>query len=356
MNVGLFGPFDLSRRDGNTIRILMQARGLLENGFRNFTLFGYEACLDLDVTQRVVGQRLFPKKFPFRQKLPPLGVSLAHAHHYHGAMLVREPYIVDMPSFTMLQTDAMYRVTGAPLKRIFMRRVFNPLVQIPTESRVIRNARHVIAASENIKRHIMETLPGVSTPITVITNPIDPRAYEPSPCHDLRVGLSSSDFEDTIDSQCLEFAVQIAKRAPDVEFLVAGPMGAAKKALLETMPNMKALGRLPFEDYRRFLRDISVFLMPYGNYDYGGSKFKLLEAGACGLAVASTRAGAIGFEPQEVLLIEDTPNALAEKIRSLKTPALRRERGMALRHEIESRHDYLKEAEKLIAVYEEAAL
>jgi len=353
-NIGLFGPFDLSRRDGNTIRILMQARGLMENGFSNVTVFAYGTCDKTPVPQRRVGDRLFPKKFPFRQKLPRLGVDLVHAHHYHGAMLVREPVIVDMPSFTTLQTNAMYQHVGTAFKRFAMRRVFNPLVQTPIEAGIIRNARHVIAASENIRRHILETIPGVATPITVVTNTIDPRAYEPAQHSGLRVGLSSSNFTDTIDLGCLDFAMQVADRLPDAEFLIAGPMSAEQGAALAARPNMKPLGLLGFNDYRTFMQSISVFLMPYGFYDYGGSKFKLLEAGACGLAVASTTGGAIGFEPEDVLLIEDEPEALAERISALRDPALRREHGMALRREIEARHDYLKESLKLIEIYGKA--
>ncbi|KPA13816.1 glycosyl transferase group 1 protein, partial [Candidatus Magnetomorum sp. HK-1] len=103
-----------------------------------------------------------------------------------------------------------------------------------------------------------------------------------------------------------------------------------------------------------FLENISVFLNPYMSFwDYGGSKFKLLEAAAAGIPVISTTNGAIGFPDKDALFIGDNIDEITTHINQLKNKELRISKGTFLRNIIIEKHDYINEAKKLIEIYNE---
>ena len=355
-HIGLFGPFSLKERRGNSIRILLQADGLSKIGMRDFCLYSYgqnENARGFD--QCEIGETVYPKIFPLFQKIKKLPCSIVHVHHCIGAMLLRQDFILDMPSFMTLQTREIYKHEGHLLKRLLVRYIINPLFLKPIERKAILHAKRVIVASDSIKTDICRHIPEVEPDkIVTITNPVELNSYQDTKTANFVVGVAAGDFTDNMDRGCLEVLEQIAGRLPEVEFLMTGHMSKEQLDRIKRVPNVRALGRIEHRRYRKFLNDISIFLNPYLSFwDYGGSKFKLLEAAAAGLPVISTTNGAIGFPDTDKLFIADSVTEFVNCIDQLADPILRRNSGQALKSVIHAKHDHLKEAHKLKELYAE---
>jgi len=354
-DIGLFGPFSVKQRRGNSIRIRLQAEGLLKNGFNNFCLYSYETDNnEKRYYQKEIGKYIYPKIFPLFQKIKKIPCKIVHVHHCIGATLLKQKYILDMPSFMTLQTNEIYKHEGRFIKRIFLRKCVIPLLLKNIEKKAINNATRVIVASESIKNDIINNMEIDKSKIIIITNPVNISKYKISNKEELIVGVSASDFTDNMDRACLDVALMVAKKFPDIKFYIAGNMSNAQKKELMENQNIKILGQLNHLQYTNFLENISVFLNPYMSFwDYGGSKFKLLEAAAAGLPVISTTNGAIGFPEKSALCIGDNIDEIINHISLLKNKKIRVSNGNALRDIIIKKHDYINEAKKLLDIYKE---
>lgn len=354
-DIGLFGPFSVKQRRGNSIRIKLQAEGLLKNNFSNFCMYSYEVDNNKKkYNQKEIGKYIYPKIFPLFQKINKLPCKIAHVHHCIGAMLLNQKYILDMPSYMTLQTNEIYKNEGMFLKRILLRKCVIPYFLKNIEKGAINNAVRVIVASESIKNDILKNMNIDKSKIIIITNPVDISKYKISKKEELIVGVSASNFTDNMDRACLDITTMIAKKLPNVKFYLAGYMSNAQKKILMEIKNIKIFGQLNHLEYINFLENISVFLNPYMSFwDYGGSKFKLLEAAAAGIPVISTTNGAIGFPDKDALFIGDNIDEITTHINQLKNKELRISKGTFLRNIIIEKHDYINEAKKLIEIYNE---
>ncbi|MBL7206893.1 MAG: glycosyltransferase family 4 protein [Candidatus Aenigmarchaeota archaeon] len=349
--IGIYAPFNMQKRTGNTIRPSLQAEGLLKNGFNSFRLFSLNPNIDLEVSQERVGEKFIIKKFPLGQKLNKLDVDLVHAHHYYGAMVLKQRYILDMPSFKTLETGELYKKAASPLRRFVFRRIFNPHVQKKLERKMIRNAERVICASESIKENVLKHNP--DTEIDVIRNTVKPELYEPTKCKEFVVGTGSSSFSNPMERETLKIIYEIAKRS-DFQINITGEMSLEQARQFKELGNVNCLGSKNHDDYIEFLRNISVFLLPFPDFcNYGGSKFKLLEAGACSLPIVSTTTGTVGFEPKNTISIADSVDGLIVEVNKLKDENLRKPMGRKIRSVIESDYNYIEESKKLMRIYRE---
>jgi glycosyltransferase involved in cell wall biosynthesis len=354
--VGLFAPFSVRERRGNSIRVLLQADGLRKTGRTDFCLYSYEPTGgEPGYPEEQVGRYVWPKIFPVGQRMAPLPCRLVHVHHCIGAMLLNQPYVLDMPSCMTLQTQSVYRHEGRLLKRLLVRYLVSPLMLARAERRAVLNAKRVIVASDSIRRDVQTHIAALPDDrFVTLTNPVDVSAYHRVPVDGLVVGVSASDFRDNLDRGCLEVTREVAQRLSGVPFVIAGRLSEAQRAGIETLPNVRLLGSIGPDRYRQFLGEISVFLNPYlAFWDFGGSKFKLLEAAAAGLPVISSRAGAIGFPDTDALLLADDVDAIVAQIERLNTSSLRREAGGRVRAIVEAKHGHIQEADKLKALYDE---
>jgi glycosyltransferase involved in cell wall biosynthesis len=354
--VALFGPFSLVKRRGNSIRILLQAKGLAEMGYENYETWGYEVpSQNGDLPLRLVGERLFPKLLPVGQSLPRVEVDLVHAHHFYGAMVLRQPFVIDLPSLISPQIEAMYRHGGPLWKRLLLRRVANPLYIRGKELATIRKAATVVVASEEIRDNLREHFGLKNLRYRVVRNPVEMRRYSRSSLDSGIVGLSASDFRDGMDAHCLDVLALLAERHPKVPFHAAGLVSPQQEQRLRRLPNVTLRGSLDHSAYVAFLQEISIFLMPYlAFYDWGGSKFKLLEAGAAGLPVISSPYGAIGFNRKDCLVIAETVEEFSAALVALQSLEYRQELGGRLRQAVAEDHDHVALARLLAEVHEEA--
>jgi glycosyltransferase involved in cell wall biosynthesis len=353
--VALFGPFSLAERRGNSIRILLQAKGLAQLGCVGYEVWGYEVPEKGDLPMRRVGERLLPKMLPVGQHLPPMNVDLVHAHHFYGAMVLRQPYVIDLPSLIFPQIEAMYKGRGPLWKRALLRPFANPLYIRGKELDCIRQAKTVVVASAEIRDNLRDRFGLTGLRYRVVHNPVDMRCYRRSTLDSGIVGLSASDFSDGMDAYCLEALTVLAERHPGIEFQVAGRTSAAQRTRLAALPNVRLLGSLDHAAYVDFLASLSVFLMPYlAFYDWGGSKFKLLEAGAAGLPVVCSPFGAIGFGSPDSLAMADSLEGFSRALVRLQSADLRLELGEKLHEAVVRDHDHIAQAKLLAETHQEA--
>jgi glycosyltransferase involved in cell wall biosynthesis len=110
----------------------------------------------------------------------------------------------------------------------------------------------------------------------------------------------------------LEFVLPLVKRdVPDIHFYIAG-RGSDKILADVKDENVTVAGELP--SVLPYLTNASVAIVPL-RFE-SGTRFKILEAGACGIPVVSTTLGAEGIPTTDGkdILIADTPEDFAHAI------------------------------------------
>jgi glycosyltransferase involved in cell wall biosynthesis len=117
---------------------------------------------------------------------------------------------------------------------------------------------------------------------------------------------------------------QVARRMPDVQFLIVGPATVPVESLA-ALDNVHLTGARPHEDIPAFLAHVDAAIIPYVLDEYTASVFptKLIEYLAMGLPVVSTSVPeVVAFRNQhgDVVDIADTPDAFAAAIRRALVP------------------------------------
>ncbi|HRW48277.1 MAG TPA: glycosyltransferase [Caldilinea sp.] len=182
----------------------------------------------------------------------------------------------------------------------------------------ILQASDVALAVSEADRRALAPLAG-DTPLTVISNGIDTEAYKPQPA----VAPSSTnlvftgkmDYRPNIDA-VLWFAHEvlplIVVQEPDARFQIVGMNPHARLDVLRGQPNIEITGAV--DDTRPYIRSAAAYVIPMRIG--GGTRFKALEAMACGAPIVSTTLGVegIGATDGQELLLADAPDAFAAAV------------------------------------------
>lgn len=150
-----------------------------------------------------------------------------------------------------------------------------------------------------------------------------------------------------------EILPRVRRRQPEFQFTVIGK---------DPTPEMRALHDDPasgvtltglVDDTRPYLQRATMFVCPLRSGS--GTRFKLMEALACGCPVISTTIGAEGLDAVEGehMLLRDTPQAFADAILALiDDPARAAAIGRAGREWVVANHAWTRSAALLRAAYE----
>ena len=105
---------------------------------------------------------------------------------------------------------------------------------------------------------------------------------------------------------------QIRQQQPDARFQIIGLNPHARLDELRSVPGIEITGGV--EDVRPFIAAATLYVIPLRVG--GGTRFKALEAMACGKPIVSTSLGVegIGVEDGQHLLIADTPQDFANAV------------------------------------------
>lgn len=163
-----------------------------------------------------------------------------------------------------------------------------------------------------------------------------------------------------------ETLVQAAPRVPGVRILLAGRADDANYAAsLDKQIQESGLGERVFtlgmrDDVSEFLREIDIFVLPsVGRGRMEGCPVALLEAMSTGLACVATdipgNRDLIVNDKSGLLVPPEDPEALAAALRRLvESPSLRQRLGSAARERCVEQFSTRQEAERYMALYDEA--
>ncbi len=192
------------------------------------------------------------------------------------------------------------------------------------EAAILRASDVALAVSE-ADRNALAPLAG-ATPITVISNGIDTGEYKPQPAMPASsknlVFTGKMDYRPNIDA-VLWFAHEvlplILTQEPDARFQIVGMNPHARLDVLRDRQNIEITGAVA--DTRPHIHDAAAYVIPMRIG--GGTRFKALEAMACGAPIVSTALGieGIGVSDGHEMLIADTPAAFAAAVLRLLSDA-----------------------------------
>lgn len=203
---------------------------------------------------------------------------------------------------------------------------------------------------------VRRVAPGVRVVLT--PNGIDETFFQPgmSPRDPLRA-VYMGDYKYFPNTEAiLYFAAEIMPiiraRLPGFTLTLLGKEPPPELVALGHDPHsgIRVMGLVP--DTRPFLTEAGVFVCPQRSG--GGTRFKLMEALACGCPVVSTTLGAEGLEGTHGtdLLIADTPQTFADALLKLAgDPALCERLGMNGRRLVLDKHSASRSAQLHAAAY-----
>ncbi len=227
------------------------------------------------------------------------------------------------------------------------------------EAATCRAADRVVAVSDADAAALRRLVPGLD--VTVAPNGIDVASYAQSlPSLTGEAGRGQNlvfsatmDFRPNVDA-VLWFAQEvlplIRQEEPDVRFLAVGRNPHRRLDVLRGRPDVMLTGAV--DDIRPYIAGAAVYVVPLRVG--GGTRFKILEAGAMGKAVVSTLLGCEGFPVtnERELLIADSPRAFAAAVVALlRNPSRRTELGAAARTFVQA-YDWKNIIPRVEAVYQ----
>lgn len=169
------------------------------------------------------------------------------------------------------------------------------------------------------------------------------------------VFVGSMDYHANIDA-VVDFAREVwpavHERNPELVFTIVGRDPAAEVRQLATIRGIEVTGTVA--DVRPYYREAVAAIVPLKVG--GGSRLKILEAMAAGVAVVSTTLGAEGLEVQHAvnILIADTNAQLLDAITGVvENEELRRKLCDAGRTLVASRYDWATLGANLFEIYQQ---
>ena len=232
------------------------------------------------------------------------------------------------------------------------------------EAMILHAADATVAVSEADAQAMLAIAPEAG--ISVVSNGIDLDAYRPA-----AGGLSTPDaapkfvftgkmdYRPNIDA-ALWFAEEVlplvVAQVPDSCFQLVGMNPHARLDVLHSDPHVAITGAVP--DTRPYIAAAAVYVIPMRVG--GGTRFKALEAMACGKAIVSTSLGVEGIPVQHgrELLLADTPADFASAVLRLVTDlrsggTLQQQLGAAARRFVEERYGWQTIIPRLNEVYQQ---
>lgn len=209
------------------------------------------------------------------------------------------------------------------------------------EAQVCARSAAVLACSKRDLELLRQLSP--ATRFTLVPNVVDTSAYVPAGEGDTRTVLFVGALDWLPNQDAVEFFIhqvlpELRSLIPDVRFRVAGrnPSEGLRRQCSRAS-GVEFAGEVP--DMRAEIARAAVCAVPLRIGS--GTRLKILEAGAMGKAVVSTRMGAEGldFVDRQEILLADEPREFANAVAELlHAPARRRAMGLSARRRVEQNY------------------
>lgn len=234
----------------------------------------------------------------------------------------------------------------ARYERHLLKKAYSFLEYLKTshwEKMVCRRATAIMACSELERLVLRKLCPGIS--VTVAPNVVDTDSYTPGEDEEPYTVLYSGLLDWSPNQDAVWFFIRsilppLRQMVPQVKFLVAGRSSSGRfRRRVTGIPGVEFLGTVP--DMRPVLRRAAVCVVPLRIGS--GTRFKILEAGAMGKPVVSTRTGAEGldFVDGTEILLDDKPELFARAVVGLlEDPSRRRAMGLAARRRVRASYSF----------------
>ncbi|MGH2519883.1 MAG: glycosyltransferase family 4 protein [Chloroflexota bacterium] len=192
--------------------------------------------------------------------------------------------------------------------------------------------------------------------IDVLPNGVDTSVFRPaagSAPAEAMLFTGTLDFRPNVDAlrwMVDEVWPRIRRQLPQATLTIAGRAPSRRVLALGQMPGVTVLANPP--DIMPCFHAASVYAVPVRSG--GGTRYKLLQAMACGLGIVSTTVGAEGVAVHsgEELLVADSSVTFAEAaIRLMRDAPLRRRLGARARENAAATYDWCVLAPALLGVY-----
>jgi len=295
----------------------------------------------------------------------------------YGAWRFRSPQFVDAVArrleweqFDLLICDGIYNIHNLPsdlrvpvalnkddVAHVIVRRYLaferHPLRWLygQLEARKIRAWERRACASvattlvcSEVDRAILRRL-CPAAPMPIVPNTVDTEFYapagQPEPLTVLfQGGMDWHPNRDAVEFFAAAILPSLRRLVPGVTFRVAGRSPDEQfRRRLAAVPGLEFTGTVP--DMRTEIARATVCVVPLRIGS--GTRLKILEAGAMGKAIVSTRVGAEGldFRHGEEILLADKPDGFAQGVAALLRDAPRRSSlGLAARQRVQKEYSY----------------
>jgi glycosyltransferase involved in cell wall biosynthesis len=242
-------------------------------------------------------------------------------------------------------------LTGAAAK---LSNLYDWMRLLRYEIKAVENAELVVVMSENDKSELGKFTDTHS--IHAIPNGVDCTQFNPqtdnrAPDSILFVGF----FRHEPNVQAVDYFYRdvlplIRKDRANVSLQIVGAFPPMKIQQLANESGIEVLGKV--DDISAYYRKCAVFVAPI--LKGSGTRLKILEAMASGCPVVSTTIGAEGLDVRdgEHLLIGDTPESMADAVKSLlSNQQLSKAISAQARELVEARYDWDAIAAQLVTIY-----
>ena len=222
------------------------------------------------------------------------------------------------------------------------------------EAWACQNADWVTCVSEQDQNHLQALVAGLS--VWVVPNCLDISRYQlpagaDTPHFDLLFS-GKMDYRPNIDAVLWfgrEIWPQVLAARPGSSWAIVGQKPHARLRPLGQLPGVTITGRV--EQVQPYLAGAGLYIMPFRVGS--GTRLKLIEAMAAGLAIVSTRLGAEGFPVQhgKEIWLADSPQQFAEGVLGLLArPEQARQLGEAAR-QFAAQYDWRQIIPRFEAIY-----
>jgi glycosyltransferase involved in cell wall biosynthesis len=215
-----------------------------------------------------------------------------------------------------------------------------------------RRATRLAAMSDSDKTMMQKTVKDKQ--VDVVANGVDTAFFSSVKPRGKHTVLFIGNFKWLPNRDAAQFSVKaiwplIKKRLPAAKLLIVG-RNPTPAILGLSQPGVIIDGKVA--DIRDAFAQASVLLAPIRNGR--GTKYKVLEAMACGLPVVTTKLGIEGIEAKNSVLVAETAPQLAEKtIQVLTNRRLAQRLAKAAKKIVYDRYNWLTISDRLNLIYQQ---